>query len=138
MYEPAVGGNSSRKSYGAELANRMEAAHDKLRAQQLLIRTGDRQEKPSFKVGQLVGLKTKRFSKGQSHKLQPKYNGPYEFKNHTYIIEHNGRQSREAESRLKAYHPAENPAGKIPTLVEPHRQRERKGLGEAKSPCEHQ
>ena len=49
-------------------------------------------------------------------------------KNHTYVIEQNGRLSREAESRLKAYNPAENPAGKIPTLVEPNRQLERKGL----------
>ena len=44
------------------------------------------------------------------------------------MIEQNGRLSREAESRLKAYNPAENPAGKIPTLVEPNRQLERKGL----------
>ena len=50
-------------------------------------------------------------------------------RNHTYVIEQNGRRSREAESRLKAYHPAENPAGKIPTLVEPHRQLEKKGMG---------
>ena len=133
MYGPAADRNSSRESYAAELANRMEAAHDKLRAQQLLITAGDRQEEPSFRAGQLVWLKTKRFSKGQSHKLQPKYTGPYKVKeaakNHTYIIEQNGRRSREAESRLKAYHPAENPAGKIPTLVEPRRQLERKGLG---------
>ena len=111
----------------------MEAAHEKLRAQQLLIRSGDRQEERSFKAGQLVWLKTKRFSRGQSHKLQPKYTGPYEVKeaarNHTYVIEQNGRRSREAESRLKAYHPAGNPAGKIPTLLEPYRQLERKGLG---------
>ena len=136
MYGPAADGTSSRESYAAELANRMEAAHDKLRAQQLLIRTGDRQKEPSFKAGQLVWLKTKRFSKGQSHKLQPKYTGLYEVKeaarNHTYIIEQNGRRSREAESRLKTNHPAENPAGKIPTLVEPHRQLKRKGLGRQK------
>ena len=54
--------------------------------------------------------------------------GPEAAKNHTYVIEQNGRLSREAESRLKAYNPAENPAGKIPTLVEPNRQLERKGL----------
>ena len=129
MYGPAASGNSSRESYAAELANRMEAAHDKLRAQQLRLRTGKRQGEPSFKAGQLVWLKTKRFFKGQSHKLQPKYTGPYEVKeaarNHTYVIEQNGRRNREAESRLKAYHPAE----KIPTLVKPRRQLEKKGLG---------
>ena len=42
------------------------------------------------------------------------------------------RRSREAESRLKAYNPAENPAGQIPTLVEPNRQLERKGWGKAR------
>ena len=132
MYGPAASDTTSREKYAAELADRMEEAHDKLRGQQLQLRTGDRQEEPSFKAGQLVWLKTKRFSRGQSHKLQPKFTGPYVIKeaarNHTYIIEQNGRQSREAESRLKAYNPAENPAGKIPTLVEPNRQLERKGL----------
>ena len=101
MYGPAASGNSSRESYAAELANRMEAAHDKLRAQQLQLRTGDRQEEPSFKAGQLVWLRTKRFSKGQTHKLQPKYTGPYEVKeaarNHTNAIEQNGRRSRGRE-----------------------------------------
>ena len=77
-------------------------------------------------------MRTKRFSKGQSHKLQPKFTGPYVIKeaarNHTHVIEQNGRLSREAESRLKVFNPAENPAGKIPTLVEPNRQLERKEL----------
>ena len=116
----------------------METAHDKLRLQQLQLRTGDKQEEPSFKAGQLVWLKTKRFSKDQSHKLQPRYTGPYEIKeaarNHTYVIEQDGRRSREAESRFKAYNPAENPAGRIPTLVEPNRQLERKGLGKTIHP----
>ena len=83
----------------------MEEVHDKLRAQQLQLRTGNRQEERSFKAGQLVWLKTKRFSKSQSHKLQSKYMRPYKVKeaarNHTYVIEQNGRQSRKAESRLK-------------------------------------
>ena len=132
MYEPAASDTTSRERYATELADRMEEAHDKLRGQQLQLRTGDRQEEPFFKAGQLLWLRTKRFSKEQSHKLQPKFTRPYVIKeasrNHTYVIKHNGRQSREAESRLKAYNPAENPAGKIPTLVEPNRQLERKGL----------
>ena len=90
MYRPAADGNSSRESYAAELASRMEAAHEKLRAKQLLLRTRDRPEEPSFKARQLVWLKTERFSRGQNHKLQPKYTGPYEVKeaarNHTYVI----------------------------------------------------
>ena len=101
MYGPAASGNSSRESYAAELANRMEAAHDKLRAQQLQLKTGNRHREPSFKAGQLVWLRTKRFSKGQTHKLQPKYTGPYEVKeaarNHTNAIEQNGRRSRGRE-----------------------------------------
>ena len=132
MYGPAASNTTSRERYAAELADRMEEAHDKLRGQQVQLRMGDRQEKPSFKAGQLVWLRTKRFSKCQSHKLQPKFTGLYVIKiaarNHTYVIKQNGRQSREAESRLKAYNPAENPAGKIPTLVEPNRQLQRKGL----------
>ena len=87
------------ENYAAELANRMKDANDKLRAQQLRLRTGDRQEEPSFKAAQLVWLRTKRFSKGQSRELQPKYTEPYEVKeaarNHTYVIEQNGRRSRE-------------------------------------------
>ena len=47
--------------------------------------------------------------------------GPYLVKEaaryYTYVIEQNGRRSKEAESKLKAYNLAENPAGKIPTLV---------------------
>ena len=72
MYGPAPDETTSREGYAAELACHIEAVHDKLRAQQLQLRTGDRQEKPSFNAGQLVWLRTKRFSKGQSHKLQPK------------------------------------------------------------------
>ena len=132
MYGPAASDTTSRERYAAELADRMVEAHDKLRGQQLQLRTGDRQEEPSFQAGQLVWLKTKLFSKGQSHKLQPKFTGPYVVeeaaRNHTYVIEQNGRQSREAESRLKAYNPADNSAGRIPTLVESNRQLERKGL----------
>ena len=132
MYGPAASDTTSRERYAAELADRMEEAHNKLRGQQLQLKTGDRQEEPSFKAGQLVWLKTKRFSKRQSHKLQPKFTGPYVIKeaarNHTYLIEQNGCLRREAENRLKAYNSAENPAGKIPTLVELNRQLERKGL----------
>ena len=130
MYGPEASDTTSRERYVAELADRMEEAHYKLRGQQLQLKTGERQEEPFFKAGQLVWLRTKRFSKGQSHKLQPvvKYVVKEAARNHTYVIEQNGRQSREAESRLKAYNPAENPAGRIPTLVEPNRQLERKRL----------
>ena len=75
----------------------MEAAHDKLRTQQLQLRMGARQEELSFRPGQLVWLRIKRFSKGQSHKLQPKYTGSYVVQEavwiHMYVIEQNGRRS---------------------------------------------
>ena len=41
MYSPAASGTTSRKSYSAELAGRMDTAHDKLRAQQLQLRIGN-------------------------------------------------------------------------------------------------
>ena len=92
MYGPAASDTTSRERYAAELADSMEEAHDKLRGQQLQLRTEDGQEEPSFKARQLVWLRTKRFSKGQSHKLQPKLTGPYVIKeaarNYTYVIEH--------------------------------------------------
>ena len=97
------------------------------------IRTADRQEEPSFKKGQLVWLRNKRFSKGKSQKLQPKYSGPYSVvevgKNHTHVIEQHGRLSREAETRLKAYIPAQHEEGRAPNLVEPTRQLARPGMG---------
>ena len=40
MYRPVAGETTFRESYTAELACRMETAHDKLRAQQLQLRTG--------------------------------------------------------------------------------------------------
>ena len=138
IYGPAAGETTYRESDAAELACCMETAHDKLRVQQLQLRTEDRQEKPSFKAGQLVWLRMKRFSNGQSHKLQLKYTGPYLVKeasrNHTYVTEQNCRQSKKVESRLKAYNPAENQVGRIPTLVKLNRQLEKKGLGRTGHP----
>ena len=61
MYGPAASETIPRESYAAELVCRVEAAHDKLSAQQLQLRMGDRQKEPSFKAGQLVLLRTKRF-----------------------------------------------------------------------------
>ena len=126
MYRPAAGETTSRESYAAELACRIKAAHDKLRTQQLQLKKGDRQEKTSFKAGQLVWLKTTRFSKGQSHSLQRKYTGLYVIqeaaRSHTCIIEQNARRSRKAESRAEACNSAEILSGRIPTLVKPNRQ----------------
>ena len=77
MYSPAASGTTSWEFYAAELSRCMETAHDKLRSQQLQLRTGDKLEEPSFKAGQLVWLKTKQFLKGQSQKLQSRYTGLY-------------------------------------------------------------
>ena len=51
LFEPTV-----RESYAAELADYIEAAHEKLRMQQLQLRIRDRQ-----KVVPLVWLRTRRF-----------------------------------------------------------------------------
>ena len=77
LYRLAASSTTSRERYAAKLADHMKAVHGKLRLQQLQLRTGDKQEEPSFWSGQLVWLRTKRFSKGQSHRFQPKYTGSY-------------------------------------------------------------
>ena len=138
LYGPAAEEVYSREKYAVEVQKRLNTAHELLRKQQLDIRTEDRQERPLFQVGQLVWLKTKRFSNLKSHKLQPKHSGPYTIvevaKNHTYLIEQHGRLSREAESRLKAYVPARSEAGRAPNIVESTRQLTRKGMTARKTP----
>ena len=133
LYGPNTDKNVSREQYAVDLQKRLDTAHCLLREKQLDVRTADRQEEPSFKKGQLVWLKNKRFSKGKSQKLQPKYSGPYTVvevgKNHTDVIEQHGRLSREAETRLKAYIPTHHEEGRAPNLVEPTRQLARPGMG---------
>ena len=133
LYGPEAEKSTSREQYAMDLQKRLDVAHCLLREKQQNIRTADRQEEPSFKKGQLVWLKNKRFSKGKSQKLQPKYSGPYSVvevgKNNTYIIEQHGRLSREAETRLKAYIRAQHEEGRAPNLVEPTRQLARPGMG---------
>ena len=81
--------------YATELADCMEIAHNKLWFQQLQLRMADCQWELSFKVEQLIWIKTKHLFKGQSHKLQLKYTGLYTIeevnKNHTYIAKQHGR-----------------------------------------------
>ena len=62
MYKPAANDTTSRERHAAELADSMAEAHDKLRTQQLQLKTGDRQEEPSSQPEQLVWLRAKRFS----------------------------------------------------------------------------
>ena len=54
MYRTVAGQTTSKEDYAAELACRMERAHDDLRALQLQLRTGDRQEEPSFQAGPVI------------------------------------------------------------------------------------
>ena len=77
LYGPEAEDVYTREQYAVEVQKRLSTAHELLRTQQLATRTEDRQEEPSFQVGQMVWLKTKRFSNLKSHKLQPKYSGPY-------------------------------------------------------------
>ena len=55
MYGPAASGTTLRESYSAKLSRRIETAHNKLRSQQLQLRTGDKQEEPSFKLNSWSG-----------------------------------------------------------------------------------
>jgi len=81
---------SSRTEYVSQLQQRLQDAHEYLRHQQGLIRTSDEQQAPRFQVGDLVWLQNKRFKKGTTPKLQPKFTGPYTveaaMENHTYKI----------------------------------------------------
>ena len=70
--------------------------------------------------------------KKKSHKLQPKFTGLYtveeKLKKHTCVKEQHDCRSREAESSSKVYSPAENPAGRGPSLVEPTRELKQKRI----------
>ena len=70
--------------------------------------------------------------KKKSHKLQPIYTEPYtvvkKFGNHTSVKKQHDCRSREAENSSKVYTPADNPAGRGPTLVEPTRELKQKRI----------
>ena len=123
--------STTRLEYVDQVKSRLEEAHEYLRNQQQLIRTEDPVAEPLYKSGDLVWLVNRRFKKGTTPKLQPKYNGPYKviqvFENNTYQLELNGKRSVENESRLKLYSPTTASWGKAPERQEVTRQPPRMG-----------
>ena len=125
------GETTTRPEYAEQVKARLEEAHDYLRHQQSQVRTADKQAAPLYKSGDLVWLINKRYRKGTTPKLQPKYNGPYKviqtFDNNTYQLELKGKKSVENESRLKLYSPATAHWGQAPEIPEATRQPPRMG-----------
>lgn len=122
---------TTTQQYALDLLERLQEAHDKLRQQQLEIRTEDTEEPPLYEVGDLVGLVRKRRRQGQSEKLCPKFVGPYRVievrPNHTYKLERNGQESIQNESRLKPFVECPEEVGQAPFIPEPVRQPNMKG-----------
>ena len=69
--------------------------------------------------------------KRDSHKLQPKFVGPYHvleaYDNHTYKIERQGQSSVQNEVRLKLYHPCAAEPGRAPVDLEVRQRPNMKG-----------
>jgi len=131
LTQPSLEEFSSRTEFVSQVQQRLQDAHEYLRHQQGLIRTSDEQQAPRFQVGDLVWLQNKRFKKGTTPKLQPKFTGPYTveaaMENHTYKISSRGKTSVENESRLKLYSPTTSEWGQAPKRIEPTRQPPRPG-----------
>ena len=106
-------------------------AYEHLRDQQKKIRTEDEQQDPLYHKGDKVWLQNKRFRKGTTPKLQPKYNGPYlveeALPNHTYRLKFKGKTSIENEGRLKLFSPTTSNWGQAPKRREITRQPPRPG-----------
>jgi hypothetical protein len=99
---------ADREEYTNQLIERSNQSQEILRDMQQQIISSNSNLSPLFKVGDRVWIDMKgRHKKGQTAKLQPKYRGPYPVievsDNGTYVIEQNGKSSRENESRLKLY-----------------------------------
>ena len=77
LFEPATEKATLRNSYAIKLANCMEKAHGKLRKQQLLLRTANKQKETIIQKGQKSWLRTKQLSKRQSHQLRSQCADPY-------------------------------------------------------------
>ena len=128
----------STHQYAVDLDCRLKTAHDLLRRQQLETRDGDTEDPLLFTKGDWVLLINKRRRKGQNPKLQSKFVGPYKvidcYPSHTYKIERHGQASIQSEKRLKLYTPCQTPEGQAPTLLEPTRRPNMKGITRRESP----
>ena len=103
---------TARSTYAQQLKERMEAAHDLLRSQQMLpLRSAD-EDDALFIPGDVVLVQRKHKKKGVNPKLQPKFDGPFvvkkAFGNGTYKVEGRGTVN---ESRLKLFTPCSDHQG---------------------------
>ena len=123
---------SPRHEFVIEMKDRLEQAHEALRQLQIKTRQDDQEEPLLFAPGDMVWLHNRRRKKGDSHKLQPKFVGPYHvleaYDNHTYKIERQGQSSVQNEVRLKLYHPCAAEPGRAPVNLEAKRRPNMKGV----------
>ena len=84
-----------------------------------------------FKEGDPVLLQAKRYRKGTSSKLQPKYYGPYRvtraYENRTYLLDQAGKLVQVNEDRLKLHRPTNVAWGAAAKQTEPNQQPPRMG-----------
>ena len=126
VYEITPSQPVPRNTYVLKAQEHLREAHDYLRKQELAVRLEDSEEPPLYIKGDLVWLVSKRkYGRGISRKLQPKFTGPYKiiavWPNHVYQVEKNGQSSVEHKSRLKPFRACSNPRGRAPALSEPRR-----------------
>ena len=122
---------TTRSEYAQTLQQRLEEAYDSIRDKQHTIRVQDPKGEARFITGDMVWLQAKRYKKGETSKLQPKYYGPYKvtevFSNNTYEILQGDRKAIINEDRLKLHHPSSVHWGNAPSREEPQRQPPRMG-----------
>jgi hypothetical protein len=123
------------------LVDRLAKAHEIVRELQYRTLQQDSRAEPLFKESDFVWLECKQKPKGKAAKLQAKYKGPFKitkvFENNTYLVDQNGRETRENERRLKLVTPATQHWGQAPTSREMTRQKTHmgKGLGRTRRPA---
>ena len=131
LSHPELTETKGRLEHAAEIQHRLEDAYELLRDSQKQIRSTDEHNPPLYQTGDLVWLKNKRFKKGSTPKLQPKFVGPYTImqamENHTYLLSLNGKTCVENECRLKLYSPTTAAWGKTHHQAENTRQPPRHG-----------
>ena len=131
QFSPLDKQHQSTQEFVQEVQKRLSQVHDMLREEQCTNRQEDQEEPPLFAERDQVWMVNKRRRKGENPKLQAKFLGPYEviqaYGNHTYLIERQGQQSVQSESRLKLYKACGEAVGQAPATIEPTRRPNMKG-----------
>ena len=137
LYGHEVEPPMSSTDYVTLLHQRMQDAHNLLRAQQHTMPVGEGEDL-LYKVGDLVLVDSRQRRKGVNPKLQPQFVGPFRvskaYCNHTYRLD--GYRSLVSQSRLKLYrdllanNPVRVPIVKFSSPPEAERQTELSDHGE--------